>query len=163
MATKEYISERIAEAVSMSKKAREMLHHVWNAQLDIIRDDKEIVEREEHMLAELRKLDDDLKAVETQGKVLEEAVRTKAAELVRGICDNIKERVAHVIKEIESIASKQHAFEEKKRSEAKKIQKEWKETVGAEEFILHLKELEESIARLASGFISKAKRRQVKL
>lgn len=160
---KEYISGRVSEAVSMCKKARGLLHDVWNAQLDIIREDKEVVAREENMLAELRKLDDELKTVEVQGKVLDEAVKAKSGELVRSMSNGLKEKIALVLRALKTIANKEHALEEKKRSGAKNVQKEWKDIVGAGNLILQLKGLEESITSLASGFISKAKRRQVKI
>jgi hypothetical protein len=162
---KEYLSEKIKEALDINRKAQELMRIVLGEEIYLARKDKDLLEKEETLIADIKKMEEELKEIALEEHVLDRAVQEKSAETIRKMCDELKFRISSIIRELNLLKSEEHALEEKKITETKELREEWSDTGKVEDLLQQLKVLEERITSLAekSSLISKAKRRSAKL
>lgn len=161
---KEYFSESIQEALEVNRKAQELLHKVWGEELDIVRENRDLLKREEGFLENIKKMEDELKQIAVEEHTLDQAVKTRSVEIIRKMCDDLRFRISTVLRELETLRSQEHAIQEKRGTEIEDMGAEEKDTVMVVDLVEQLKDLERRIISMAERIeiAAKAKRRQIK-
>jgi hypothetical protein len=162
---KEYFSKKIQEALEINRKAQELLHKVWGEELTIVREDRDLLKKEEEFLENIKRMEEELKQVAVGEHLLDKAVKAKSTEVIRKMCDDLRLRISTIIRKLETLRSQEHAVEEKKGAEIKGIREELKDTTKVEDLAEQLKDLEKRIISMAekASIVTKAKIRQIKL
>jgi len=158
---KEYLSERIKEALEINRKAEELLKLVLGEELYLARKDKELWGKEEMLVADIKKIEEELKEISLEEYMLDKALQEKSEEAIKKMCNEMRQRISTIIKELELLKSEEHALEEKKATEVKELKEEWSDTGKAEDLMRELKELEERVILMAeSSLTSKIRKKR---
>jgi len=162
---KEYFSKDIQEALEINKKAQELLSIVLGEELNLARKDKELLEKEETLIADIKQMEQELKEIALEEHVLDKALQQKSAETIRKMCDELKLRISTIIRELELLKNQEHTLEDKKSLEVKELREELDDTGKVEGLLKQLKVLEERIISMAekSSIATKAKTSRMKL
>jgi len=162
---KEYFSKDIQEALEINKKAQELLSIVLGEELNLTRKDKELLEKEETLIADIKQMEQELKEIALEEHVLDKALQQKSAETIRKMCDELKLRISTIIRELELLKNQEHTLEDKKSLEVKELREELDDTGKVEGLLKQLKVLEERIISMAekSSIATKAKTSRMKL
>jgi len=160
---KDYLKARLKEALEINAKVVELIKKLEQDQLETLKQEKALLEKEEGVLNKIRHLSEELKSINLDETVLKNAIEELSGDIARKMLDDIKQKLNQAIRNAENIAKEKRSVEEARKTETSRSKEEQNKAIAVEALLEQLKELNSRIERMSEKFIELAKTTQQKL